>query len=146
VFAFALGCDMIAVAREAMMSIGCIQAQRCHTGNCPAGVATQNRWLMRGLDPTLKADRLANYVCTLRKEIEALCRACGVPHPAFLGDDHVAIMDGRFGTSTLFELFDYGAGWGRPSDRDCDQMLDVLTSDHTKFDISRLRSRLKIAS
>ena len=37
-FAFALGCDMIGVAREAMLSIGCIQAQRCHTGHCPAGL------------------------------------------------------------------------------------------------------------
>ena len=42
-FAFALGCDMINVAREAMMSIGCIQAQRCHTGHCPTGVATNTR-------------------------------------------------------------------------------------------------------
>ncbi|MFW2335534.1 glutamate synthase-related protein, partial [Ilumatobacter sp.] len=28
--AFGLGCDMINVAREAMLAIGCIQAQRCH--------------------------------------------------------------------------------------------------------------------
>ena len=38
--AFALGCDMINVGREAMLAIGCIQAQRCHTGACPTGVAT----------------------------------------------------------------------------------------------------------
>ena len=50
------------------MAIGCIQAQRCHTGHCPTGVATQNRWLVRGLDPTDKGVRLANYVVTLRKE------------------------------------------------------------------------------
>jgi glutamate synthase domain-containing protein 2 len=30
-FAFALGCDLIAVGREALLAIGCIQAQRCHT-------------------------------------------------------------------------------------------------------------------
>ena len=54
-FAFALGCDMVHVGREAMLSIGCIQAQRCHTGRCPAGVATQSRWLMHGLDPQLKS-------------------------------------------------------------------------------------------
>ncbi|MFT5412327.1 MAG: hypothetical protein ACI9NC_005065, partial [Verrucomicrobiales bacterium] len=29
--AFAMGCDMVAVAREAMLSIGCIQAQECHS-------------------------------------------------------------------------------------------------------------------
>ena len=41
-FAFALGCDLLAVAREAMLAIGCIQAQRCHTNHCPTGVATQH--------------------------------------------------------------------------------------------------------
>ena len=55
VFAFALGCDMVNVAREALLAIGCIQAQRCHTNHCPTGIATQHPWLMRGLDPTLKA-------------------------------------------------------------------------------------------
>lgn len=39
--AFAMGVDVINVAREAMMSIGCIQAQICHTNRCPAGIATQ---------------------------------------------------------------------------------------------------------
>ena len=48
VFAFALGCDAINVGREAMMAIGCIQAQRCHTNHCPTGVATQHPWLVRG--------------------------------------------------------------------------------------------------
>ena len=42
VVAFALGVDMVNVGREAMMAIGCIQAQKCHTDHCPTGVATQN--------------------------------------------------------------------------------------------------------
>jgi glutamate synthase domain-containing protein 2 len=42
IVAFALGCDMVNVAREAMLSIGCIQAQKWHTDTCPTGVATQN--------------------------------------------------------------------------------------------------------
>lgn len=41
--AFAMGVDCINVAREAMMSIGCIQAQVCHTNRCPSGVATQSK-------------------------------------------------------------------------------------------------------
>ncbi|HEX8509600.1 MAG TPA: FMN-binding glutamate synthase family protein, partial [Propionibacteriaceae bacterium] len=32
---FALGCDMVNIAREAMLAIGCIQAQKCHTDTCP---------------------------------------------------------------------------------------------------------------
>lgn len=106
-FAFALGCDMIAVAREAMLAIGCIQAQRCHTGHCPTGVATQNPWLVHGLVPTNKAARLANYVMTLRKELIGMSRACGVTHPAYVTTDHFEILDGHFGAATVEELFGY---------------------------------------
>ena len=125
-FAFALGCDMIAVAREAMLSIGCIQAQRCHTGHCPVGIATQNKWLIRGLDPTLKSARVANYICTLRKEIGALSGACGVCHPSFLTDDHMEILDGKFGTSSLFDLFGYRSGWGLPSTEDREEICRLV--------------------
>lgn len=67
--AFALGADMVNVAREAMLALGCIQAQKCHTDHCPTGVATQNQWLQRGLDPTLKSVRVANYIRTLRRDL-----------------------------------------------------------------------------
>ena len=46
-FAFALGCDMVNVAREALLAIGCIQAQRCHTNHCPTGIATQKEELRK---------------------------------------------------------------------------------------------------
>src|ERR671917_2160413 len=82
--ALALGCDMINVGREAMLAVGCIQAQRCHTGGCPTGVATQNAWLMRGLDPDAKAPRAANYVVALRAETVSLARSAGYRHPALM--------------------------------------------------------------
>jgi glutamate synthase domain-containing protein 2 len=107
-FAFALGCDLVNVGREAMLAIGCIQAQRCHTNRCPTGVATQNPWLMHGLDPTLKAVRLANYVVTLRKELLALSRACGVVHPALVSPDQLELLDGRFNATTVGDLFGDG--------------------------------------
>ncbi|HEX3308361.1 MAG TPA: FMN-binding glutamate synthase family protein, partial [Streptosporangiaceae bacterium] len=55
VVAFALGADLVNVGREAMLAIGCVQSQKCHTDTCPTGVATQNRWLAHGLDPALKS-------------------------------------------------------------------------------------------
>ncbi len=116
--AFALGCDMVAVAREPMLAIGCIQAQRCQTGHCPTGVATQNRRLMRGLDPTLKSARLANYMATLRKELLRLSRACGLVHPGLVTADHMEVLDGRFDSSSVRELFAYEAEWGLPSAED----------------------------
>ncbi|MDA0659265.1 MAG: FMN-binding glutamate synthase family protein [Planctomycetota bacterium] len=107
-FAFGLGCDMINVGREAMMAIGCIQAQKCHSGHCPTGVATQNRWLMSGLDPTEKSHRLANYVVTLRSEILHLCHACGVTHPALITPDFFDILDGCYVARSARECFGYG--------------------------------------
>ena len=95
-FAFALGCDMVNVGREAMLAIGCVQAQICHTGECPIGVATQSRWLTRALVPGEKRERLANYVSSLRGEILSLSRACGVPRPALAGPDHLEVIDAHF--------------------------------------------------
>jgi glutamate synthase (ferredoxin) len=112
--ALALGCDMINVAREAMLSIGCIQAQECHTGNCPTGVATQREWLVGGLDPTLKSARLANYLLTLRKEMLSLGQACGEAHPALVSLDRFDILDGMRATAAR-EVFGYERGWGMPS-------------------------------
>ena len=113
---FALGCDLINVGREAMMAVGCIQAQKCHTGFCPTGVATQRPWLMRGLDPHDKAARLANYVMALRKELISVARACGLAHPAMLSTHHCEILDERFGSRTLAEVFELTDDWGVPSD------------------------------
>ncbi len=79
--AFSMGVDCINVAREAMMSIGCIQAQICHTNHCPSGIATQNKWLQKGVDPTLKSVRLAQYFKTFRKELIEITHAAGYEHP-----------------------------------------------------------------
>ena len=79
--AFSMGVDCINVAREAMMSIGCIQAKICHTNKCPSGVATQSKWLQNGIDPTLKSARLAQYFKTFRKELVEITHAAGYEHP-----------------------------------------------------------------
>lgn len=137
ILSFALGCDMVHVAREAMLAIGCIQAQRCHTGHCPTGVATQNRWLMRGLDPTQKGARLANYVVTLRKEMLQLARVCGVPHPALVTPDDCEILDERFHSTTARELFGLrdDDDWGLPSHDQQAELLQLLknngSTDHS---------------
>ncbi len=116
--AFGLGCDIVNVAREAMLSIGCIQAQRCHTGFCPAGIATQNKWLMRGLDPTLKSARLANYIVSLRKELLRLCHACGQPHPSLISLDQFAILGDAMQSRCATEVFGYQPEWSLPSAED----------------------------
>jgi len=113
--ALALGADMVNVGREAMMAIGCIQAQRCHTGRCPTGVATQSPWLSGGLDPALKSVRHANYMRAFRGELLALARTCGVAHPALVDPGRVEIVSERYRSAPLHEIFGYEPGWAVPS-------------------------------
>lgn len=126
--ALVLGADLVHVAREAMMAIGCIQAQRCQSGHCPAGVATQSAWLARGLDPRVKAAGLEGYVRGLRHELLQLARACGVSHPGLVTTDQIEVLDGKFGSLTVGELFGYPLGWGLPAEADR-LAVDALMTD-----------------
>ena len=72
----------------------------CHTGHCPTGVATQNRWLMRGLDPDLKCARCANYVRALRGELLALSRVDAASAiPRCVTPEHLEIVSERYATA-----------------------------------------------
>jgi glutamate synthase domain-containing protein 2 len=125
-FAFALGCDMVNVAREAMLAIGCIQAQICHTGRCPVGVTTQNKWLQRAIRPGDKAERLAQYIIALRGELYSLARACGVAHPSLVTADHLEVLDDHFGGVSVREMFGYEEGWGSADREEIEGLLDEL--------------------
>lgn len=126
--ATAMGADMVYIAREAMLAIGCIQAQICHTGKCPTGVATQNKWLMRGLDPTDKGARLANYVTTLRKEILQLCHACGVHHPAMMTTDSFEILQEGFQSMSLKDCFHLDGVPTMPCQGDRDAVREIMVA------------------
>jgi YbbR domain-containing protein len=45
-------------------------------------VATQNKWLQRGINVPLKSERLAQYFKTFRKELVEITHAAGYEHPA----------------------------------------------------------------
>ncbi len=106
--AFSMGVDCINVAREAMMSIGCIQAQVCHTNRCPAGVATQSKWLQSGIDVPLKSDRLAQYFKTFRKEFLEVTHAAGYEHPCqFTMKDIQVNVDDDYLSSDLKTVYGY---------------------------------------
>ncbi|NND16452.1 MAG: FMN-binding glutamate synthase family protein, partial [Eudoraea sp.] len=106
--AFAMGADCINVAREAMMSIGCIQAQICHTNRCPSGVATQSKWLQNGVNVPLKSDRLAQYFKTFRKELVEITHAAGYEHPCQFNMQDVQLnVDDDFLHTDLKSTYDY---------------------------------------
>ena len=110
--AFALGADMVNVAREAMLAIGCIQTQKCHTDRCPTGVATQNTWLAHGLDPALKSVRLANYVQAVRRDLVKVSEAVGVLHPSLIDTDDVELLFGERTGTPLRQVYGYERDWG----------------------------------
>jgi hypothetical protein len=78
------------------------------------------------VDPTSKAGRLANYIMTLRKDVLALSRACGVPHPALITADQLELLDNRFGSQTVAELFGYAPHSGLPSTMDCEDIRRLM--------------------
>ncbi|MBU2907418.1 FMN-binding glutamate synthase family protein [Arenibacter algicola] len=106
--AFAMGVDCINVAREAMMSIGCIQAQVCHTNRCPTGIATQSKWLQGGINVPLKSDRLSQYFKTFRKEFLEITHAGGYEHPCqFTMDDIQVNVDDNDLNRSLSSTYGY---------------------------------------
>ncbi len=108
VMAFSMGADLVNVGRESMLSIGCIQAQICHTNRCPSGVTTQNEWLQGGIDPALKSERFYNYAKTLTKEIIEIAIACGYEHPCqFTMEDVDVAMGDNNQTRSLGVVYGY---------------------------------------
>ena len=85
----ALGADLCNSARGMMLALGCIQARRCNTNNCPTGVATSDPQLMRGLDVTDKRVRVANYQRGTIHAFADLMGAAGVERPSDLRRQHV---------------------------------------------------------
>lgn len=124
--AFALGADLVNVAREAMLSIGCIQSQKCHTDACPTGVATQQPWLAHGLDPTSKSLRCGHYVESLRNELVKVVEAVGAAHPGLITSDDVEVMCGDYEARSLRAVYGYKDSWGALGPRLGDEAVAMM--------------------
>ncbi|GAB3589222.1 FMN-binding glutamate synthase family protein [Calidifontibacter terrae] len=134
VTAFALGADLVNVAREAMLAIGCIQSQRCHTDKCPTGVATQNKWLSHGLDPELKSVRLANYLQAMRRDLVKVSEAVGVVHPSLIDTDDVELLLGQRLGTPLRDVYRYQPGWGVLGEPWRSQITEIMCGEAPRDD------------
>jgi glutamate synthase domain-containing protein 2 len=103
--ALALGADWCNVARGFMFAVGCIQAQSCHTGHCPTGVATQDPQRQKAIVVSDKSERVANFHRETVKSLAELLAAAGMTSPADLKPHHVfrRVGDGR--TMTFAEQY-----------------------------------------
>lgn len=109
VIAFAMGCDMIAMAREVMIATGCIQSLSCHTGHCPTGITTMDPWLQAGLDIDDKTKRVANFIKGFRKELLSLSHTAGYEHPDQFTARDIELSTGVNRFSTLESVMGYTA-------------------------------------
>lgn len=73
-----LGVDVCYAARPFLLSLGCIQALRCNTNDCPTGVATQNPNLVKGLVVPNKRKRVKNFHEQTLKAVAEMLGAMGV--------------------------------------------------------------------
>ena len=80
-WALCVGADFVASARGNMFALGCIQALQCNRNTCPTGITTHNLKLQRGLDPTNKAVRVANYIKNIVYEVGVISHSCGAKEP-----------------------------------------------------------------
>ncbi|RYH11323.1 FMN-binding glutamate synthase family protein [Tropicimonas sp. IMCC6043] len=87
--AIAQGADWCNAARAFMLSIGCIQAQRCHLGTCPTGVTTQSAGRQRGLVPEVQGERAAQFHARTLEALADIVASAGFKHPAELEPHHL---------------------------------------------------------
>ncbi|NPC92859.1 FMN-binding glutamate synthase family protein [Bacillus sp. WMMC1349] len=87
--ALALGADFVNIARALMFSVGCIQAQVCHTNHCPVGVATTDPKLQKALVVEEKTYRVTNYILSLREGLFDLAATAGIDTPVKFSREHI---------------------------------------------------------
>ncbi len=85
----ALGADWCNSARGFMFALGCIQAQTCHTGNCPTGVTTQDPMRQQALVVPSKAERVYLFHERTLAALKHLVQAAGLDHPGQITPHHI---------------------------------------------------------
>ena len=103
--AIALGADWCNMARGFMFALGCIQAQACHTGRCPTGVATQDTDRQRAIHIPTKAERVTRFHAETLKAFAELIGACGISSPREIDAHHVSRRTAGGEILTLARLY-----------------------------------------
>ncbi|MBT9153267.1 MAG: Glutamate synthase (NADPH) large chain [Firmicutes bacterium] len=76
--AIALGADLVAIGTAALLAMGCHLCQKCYTGNCSWGIATQRPELTARLEPEETTERLVNLLRGWSLELKEILGALGV--------------------------------------------------------------------
>ncbi|MFO7957023.1 MAG: glutamate synthase-related protein [Candidatus Brocadiia bacterium] len=76
--AIALGADAVYIGTAALVAMGCHLCQKCYTGKCNWGIATQDPYLTRRLNPDIATRRLVNLLRAWGLEIKEMMGGMGI--------------------------------------------------------------------
>ena len=103
----ALGADWCNAARGFMFALGCIQAQSCHTGQCPTGVTTQDPLRQQALVVPSKADRVYMFHEQTLHALKELVQAAGLGHPSEITALHIVRRNSENSVKLLANLLPF---------------------------------------
>ena len=101
----ALGADWCNSARGFMFALGCIQAQTCHSGNCPTGVTTQDPKRQIALVVPDKAQRVLQFHHHTLEALKELLEAAGLHQPQDVALRHFMRRTSEAVSHPLSDLF-----------------------------------------
>ena len=90
-----------------MFSLGCLQAQTCHTGRCPTGVTTQDPHRQQALVVPDKAERVYRFHQNTLAALKELVQAAGLTHPREISASHIVRRTGEQDVKLLANLLPF---------------------------------------
>jgi glutamate synthase domain-containing protein 2 len=76
--AIALGADAVYIGTAALVALGCHVCQKCYTGKCNWGIATQDPYLTKRLNPEIGTRKLLNLLTAWSLEIKEMLGGAGI--------------------------------------------------------------------
>jgi glutamate synthase domain-containing protein 2 len=76
--AIALGADAVYIGTAALIAMGCHLCQKCYTGKCNWGIATQDPYLTKRLNPEIGTRRLIGLLRAWSLEIKEMLGGVGI--------------------------------------------------------------------
>jgi glutamate synthase domain-containing protein 2 len=76
--AIALGADAVYIGTAALVAMGCHLCQKCYTGKCNWGIATQDPYLTKRLNPEIGTRRLIGLLRAWSLEIKEMLGGVGI--------------------------------------------------------------------
>lgn len=76
--AIALGADAVYIGTAALIAMGCHVCQKCYTGKCNWGIATQDPQLTKRLNPEIGYRRLVNLLTAWAREMKEMLGGMGI--------------------------------------------------------------------